>query len=238
MPDVGGRTIEGGRLGVTARAAALVLAVMLALVLDGPKLGVALALTWGLGAVIHPSAFGVLARPALWSLLVLLVLPTLVIGTPRDIALPFGPAVSSEAVRLAAAMAARSLIIVVAAAGFASRVSVRALTELLEVVGLRGLGFSLGVAVHALPLATRTWTTSARALRLRGGFRQARMRDVTLLSMTVIGNALRHADEVVEAAQARGFDPAGRSGGGPHRWRTDLVWVTAWTLAAAGLLLA
>jgi energy-coupling factor transporter transmembrane protein EcfT len=238
VPDVGGRTIEGGRLGVTARGAALVLSVVLALVLDGPKLGVALVLTWGLGAVIHSSAFRVLARPALWSLLVLLVLPTLVIGTPRDLALPFGLAVSTEAVRLAAAMAARSLIIVVAAAGFASRVSVRALTELLEVVGLRGLGFSLGVAVHALPLATRTWTTSARALRLRGGFRQARMRDVTLLSMTVIGNALRHADEVVEAAQARGFDPARRSGGGPDRWRSDLAWIAAWALVVATLLLA
>jgi energy-coupling factor transporter transmembrane protein EcfT len=220
-------------VGVTARAGALVLAVVLAAATSGVRLGAALALTWLLAVCVHPAAFRVLGRAAVWALLLLLAAPPLIVTTPRDVALPMGAAVSAEAIALALTMTARTLIIVVAAAGFAATVSVRALTELLEVVGLRGLGFSLGVAVHALPLARRTWTTSARALRLRGGFRRSRLRDAALLCMTVVGNALRHADEVVEAALARGFAPGRRRREPPARWRSDLGWMAIWTAIAA-----
>jgi energy-coupling factor transporter transmembrane protein EcfT len=135
-------------------------------------------------------------------------------------------------------MLARSLIIAVAATGFASTVSVRELSDLLEVIGLRGLGFSLGVAVHAMPVARRTWATSARALRLRGGFRHQWARDAGLLCMTVVGNALRHADEVVEAAQARGFSADRCSRTKPQHWRTDAAWLTGVVALAFVLLFA
>lgn len=236
MPERRPDLPDDGRVGVTARVGALVIAIAAAIASSGFRLGVMWGLAWLLAAILHPAGFRVLRHWLLWVILILLVLPPLAVTVPRDVGLPMGMAVSRDAVVLALSMLARSLIIVVAASGFAATVSVRDLTDFLEVGGLRGLGFSLGVAVHALPVARQTWATSARALRLRGGFRRARIRDTMLLGMTVIGNALRHADEVVESAMARGFAPERRRGAPPPRWRSDLAWLAVW-LATAGLVL-
>lgn len=224
------------RPGSVARVGALVIAVVLIVLAEGASLAVATAVCLSGSAVLHPAGFALLRRPALWILLVLLALPPLLVTTPRDISLVAGIAVSSAGVAVALAMVARSLVIAVAATGFVATVSARELTQLFEVIGLRGLGFSLGVAVHALPLATRTWATSSRALRLRGGFRKNRVGDLALLAMTVIGNALRHADEVVEAAHARGFAPGRHAPVAPAGWQRDLVWVAMWVLIAAAVL--
>ncbi len=232
MPDRQPELPADGGVGVTARAGALVIAVAAVIASAGIRLGLIAALAWLLAAALHPAGFRVLRSRLLWLVLVLLVLPPLLVTEPRDIGLGAGLAVSSHAVALALTMVARALVIVVAAAGFAATVTVRGLADLLETAGLRGLGFSLGVAVHALPVARQTWSTSARALRLRGGFRQARVRDTMLLAMTVIGNSLRHADEVVEAATARGFAPERRRGTPPPRWRTDLIWIAVWAATA------
>jgi energy-coupling factor transporter transmembrane protein EcfT len=219
-----------------ARVGALVIAVVLIVLADDARLGVATAVCLSGSLLLHPAGFALLRRPVLWVLLTLLALPPLLVTTPRDIGLVAGMAVSSAGVRIALAMLARSVVIAVAAAGFVATVSARELTQLFESVGLRGLGFSLGVAMHALPLATRTWATSARALRLRGGFGRHRVGDLALLAMTVIGNALRHADEVVEAAQARGFAADRHQPVAPAGWRGDLVWVVVWALTAAAIL--
>ncbi len=224
-------------IGVTGRAGALVLCVALCVAVTGAKLAVAATLAWLLAAALHPSGFRVLRRPSLWAILGVLVVPILVFSVPRDVGLPWGLAASREGLTLAFTVLVRSLVIVVAAAGFGATVSVRDLTTLFEAVGLRGLGFALGVAVHTLPLAQQTWTTSARALRLRGGFRRAPARDAGLLGMTVIGNALRHADEVVEAAMARGFAPDARRRVAPARWQSDLAWLAAGAAVAATILL-
>lgn len=231
-----GLPADGG-IGVTARAGALVIAVAAVVASAGIRLGIIAVLAWLLAAILHPAGFRVLRSRLLWVVLVMLVLPPLAVTEPRDLVLGAGMAVSSHAVALALTMVARALVIVVAATGFAATVTVRDLADLLETAGLRGLGFSLGVAVHALPVARQTWTTSARALRLRGGFRQARVRDTMLLAMTVIGNALRHADEVVEAATARGFAPDRRRGTPPPRWRSDLVWLAVWAATAILVIL-
>lgn len=221
--------------GVIARLGALVAAVLLAVVADGHTLGVVFVLCGALAVLMHPAGFRILGRPALWVLLAALALPPLLLTSPRDLDLPLGLAVSGAGVALAVSMAARSLVIAVAAAGFEATVSVRELTGLFEFAGLRGLGFSLGVAVHALPVARQTWATSARALRLRGGLRWHWARDVALLGMTVVGNALRHADEVVEAAHARGFSPDRHERTPPDHWQADLVWIAV--LAAAAVMI-
>jgi energy-coupling factor transporter transmembrane protein EcfT len=235
-PD--GRRRSRAALGAVGRTGFLLIAVLLATATTGWRLAVALGCCWTISLVVHPSGFLVLRRLTLWGLLTLLALPPLLLLTPRDIALPLGLAVSVEGCDLALTMLARSLMIVVAAAGFASTVSVHDVTGVLEMVGLRGLGFSLGVAVHALPLARQTWATSARALRLRGGFRHHWVRDVALLAMTVVGNALRHADEVVEAAQARGFSPDRPERTRPDRWRSDVAWLIVLTGLACVLAFA
>ena len=223
--------------GVVARVAALAFAVALAAATGGARLAVAAVLTLLGALLLHPAGFRVLGRTALWVFLLLLSLPPLVFTTPRDLALVGGLAVSSDGLLLAAAVVTRATMIAVAAAGFVATVPMRALADAFESCGLRGLGFALGVALHALPLTTRTWTTSARALRLRGGFRTHRVRDLGLLTMSVVGNALRHADEVVEAAQARGFTPGRRQVPPPDGWRRDLIWVTAWIGLAAVVLI-
>lgn len=217
--------------GVVARVGALIMSVAFAAAADGVRLAVVACCSLGGGLMLHPAGFRVLGRRPLWVILLLLVLPPVVVTTPRDLAIGV-LALSSDGVTLAAGILTRSIVIAVAAAGFTATVSARGLADLFEWCGLRGLGFSLGVATHALPLATRTWATSARALRLRGGFRTQRLRHLVLLTMTVIGNALRHADEVVEAAQARGFAPGRRQAPPPEGWRRDLVWIAAWASLA------
>jgi energy-coupling factor transporter transmembrane protein EcfT len=226
------------RPGPVARCAALLMAVGLVVATAGTRLNVAAAACLLVALFLHPAGFSVLRRPMLWGLLTLLVLPPLVFTTPREVPLPAGLAVASAGLRLAWAMLVRTVVVAVAAAGFAATVSARELTGLFEAVGLRGLGFSLGVAVHTLPLATRTWTTSARALRLRGGFRRRWAGDLMRLAMTVIGNALRHADEVVEAAQARGFSPDRARREAVPGWPADLGWIAAWMAMTALVLLA
>jgi energy-coupling factor transporter transmembrane protein EcfT len=104
-------------------------------------------------------------------------------------------------------MALRATAIIVAVSGFAESVSISELAMLLERAGLKGLGFALGVAVNVLPLLQETATTAFQALRLRGGFRRARLRAMRLLLVTIIVNSLRHADNIICAAEARAFSP-------------------------------
>ena len=70
---------------------------------------------------------------------------------------------------------------------------------------MRGLGFTLGVAVNLLPAlersSGRTWDT----LRMRGGLRHRRRLTLRLATLTVMSNALRRADEIAIAAETRGF---------------------------------
>jgi energy-coupling factor transporter transmembrane protein EcfT len=103
-------------------------------------------------------------------------------------------------------MALRAAGIVVAVAGFARSVSALELAGLLERAGLKGLGFSLGVAVNMLPTVRETGISTWQALRLRGGFRGQRIHALRLLFVGIIANSLRHADDIVNAAEARAFN--------------------------------
>jgi energy-coupling factor transporter transmembrane protein EcfT len=224
------------RPGVVGRVGGLILAVAFVAFADGARLAVATLLCLAASAVWHPLGYRVLGRRAVWLFLLLLVLPPIAFTAPRTLELG-ALAVSGDGLALAATVLARAVVIAVAAAGFAATVSARALADMFEWCGLRGVGFALGVAIHALPRTTHIWTTSARALRLRGGFRAHRVRDLALLAMTVVGNALRHADEVVEAAQARGYAPGRRQVPPPDGWHRDLAWLGVWSSLAAFVLL-
>ena len=102
-------------------------------------------------------------------------------------------------------MALRALAVLVAASGFAASVSISELSALMERAGAKGLGFAIGVAVNVLPTIQETLTNAYQALRLRGGFRRERLKALRCLLVTVIANSLRHADDVVSAAEARAF---------------------------------
>jgi energy-coupling factor transporter transmembrane protein EcfT len=224
--------------GAAARMALLAVTVGTVVAADGWRLAASAGVFLLLAAALHPAGFRVWRRLALWILLTALALPPLVFGSPRDLVIVAGVAVARDALWLAGALIVRAAVIAVASAGFAATVSGQALTDVFEAVGLRGVGFSLGVAMHALPTTVSTWSTAARALRLRGGFRDHALRDAGLLAITVIGNALRHADEVVEAAYARGFSPDRPAPGSRVRWRGDAVWTVLWLGLAAVLLFA
>lgn len=91
-------------------------------------------------------------------------------------------------------------------------VSIRGLSpgemvRLFEGVGLKGLGFALGVALNLLTTLGATIEAAYHTIRLRGGHRRPWLA-LKLLLITTIANALRYGDDVVKAASARGFDPA------------------------------
>jgi energy-coupling factor transporter transmembrane protein EcfT len=104
-------------------------------------------------------------------------------------------------------MGARAVVIVVAVQGLTASIDISSLAGLFERLGFHGLGFSLGVALNLLPAlqgaAAHAWYT----LKMRGGLRRKRWRGLQLLAITVVTNALRRAEEIALAAEARGFTP-------------------------------
>jgi energy-coupling factor transporter transmembrane protein EcfT len=109
-------------------------------------------------------------------------------------------------------MALRALCLTVAFSVALSALSVSEMARLFETVGLKGLGFALGVALNLLPTLRETSETAYHTLRLRGGFRRRPWQALKLFLVTVIANALRHSDDVVNAAAARAFEPTVRRG--------------------------
>jgi energy-coupling factor transporter transmembrane protein EcfT len=107
-------------------------------------------------------------------------------------------------------MALRALCLTVAFSVALDALSVSEMARLFEMVGLKGLGFALGVALNLLPTLRETATTAYHTLRLRGGFRRRPWQTLKLFLVTVIANALRHSDDVVNAAAARAFEPTVR----------------------------
>jgi energy-coupling factor transporter transmembrane protein EcfT len=193
-----------GRLGTFGHLAGF-LAVLLAAVRFGDARAIlALALALVLALLFHPAALRVARSRTAWAFAAaLLVSGALWLG-PHD--LRAGPvAVSSAGLAAGLWMAVRALAILIATRGLAVSTSPGELAALLERVGLRWLGFTLGVAVNLLPelerSSRRTWDT----LRMRGGLRHRRRAALRLATLTVMSNALRRAEEIAVAAEARGF---------------------------------
>jgi energy-coupling factor transporter transmembrane protein EcfT len=217
-------------LGVPGRLACLAAVLLAAVAGDGWRAAFALALALGLSAAFHPRALGPMRAYAALMVVLLLVPAALMGGPPFRAAGPVR--LSVPGLRLGAEMAARALSILVAAAGFAATVPVVAVASLLDRVGLRGLGFALGVAVNMLPVLQASAATTWQAFRQRGGLRRRPLRSVRLLLATVVSETLRRADEVVAAAHARGFGTARRP---PAivRGRFDLALAAALTAVVA-----
>ncbi len=114
---------------------------------------------------------------------------------------------SSIAVINGAQMTLHAVVILIAADGLSSSVNIIEVAGLFERGGLRGLGFSIGVATNLLPDLRQSSLNAWHSLRMRGGLRAQWWRGVQLLLLTIISNALRHADEIVLAADVRAFRP-------------------------------
>lgn len=114
---------------------------------------------------------------------------------------------SSASVVNGVLMTLRAVVILMAADGLSNSVSIVEVAGLFERGGLRGLGFSIGVATNLLPDLRHSSLTAWHSLRMRGGLRAQWWRGVQLLVLTIISNALRHAEEIVLASEVRAFRP-------------------------------
>jgi energy-coupling factor transporter transmembrane protein EcfT len=127
-------------------------------------------------------------------------------GDTPDLAI-MGLSISSLAVISGIQMTLRAAVILLAADGLSSSVNIVEVAGLFERSGLRGLGFSLGVATNLLPDLRQSGMNAWYSLRMRGGLRSQWWRGLQLLVLTVFSNALRHAGQIVLAAEVRAFRP-------------------------------
>ena len=161
-----------------------------------------------------------LRRPRFWTLsLSALAIGPLVLGE-KDLAWGW-LCLSRDGFWMGLWMALRALCLTVALSVALNALSVSEMARLFETVGLKGLGFALGVALNLLPTLQETSEAAYHTLRLRGGFRRCPWQALKLFLITVIANALRHSDDVVNAAAARGFEPTVRWGEPVRPQRAD-----------------
>jgi len=138
------------------------------------------------------------------ALLALLILPPLFLVGTYDRHL-WGIPYSSQGAMTSMQIALRFLAMMAAIDGFTETVEIVTLAGLFERLGLKGLGFSLGVAFNLLPALRQSSVNAWYSLRMRGGFRHHRRQALQNLLMTITTGALRRAEEIGLAAEARAF---------------------------------
>lgn len=214
-----------------------VVTAVLAVLSSGAKVVPVLGGTLLFAALFCRDALRLLTRWQLWLFILLtLLLSPFIIGE-KDISL-WGLGVSGEGFWAGLWMTVRALSIALSASIFATAVSVPQVAQLFERVGLKGLGFAVGVAANMLPTIQETMETAYHALRLRGGFRRHRLETARLLLVSIIAGSLRRGDDVVSAAEARAFDPSRSQRPSVSASRADLALVAITSLLGAALLLA
>lgn len=207
------RAAQIGTPGHLAIFASMVAAVLAA---SPARMPVAAGLCLALAVVLYPTAFRRLLKVRWLLFLLLLALPQVFLGGEGGLA-------------AAGAAALRALVVLVAINGLARSVNVVEVAGLLERLGLTGLGFAMGVAVNLLPALLDSARSGWYSLKMRGGLRRQWWRGLQLLFLTVVTNAIRRAEDIALAAEARAYTPE-RSRVQPlKRGRLD------WAVAAAGL---
>ncbi|MBS1251585.1 MAG: Energy-coupling factor transporter transmembrane protein EcfT [Anaerolineales bacterium] len=223
------------RLGTPGYLSCLVFSLIVAVLAQGWRASIACGLSVTLAAVFYPAGLEPLRSRRLWLFVAFLLVPAALLAAPKDLAVG-GVSLSRHGLVAGIQMAFRAVTILIAVSGFAASVSVSELSGLLERAGLRGLGFALGVAFNMLPVVRETAANAYQALRLRGGFQRQRLRTLRLLLVTVVVNSLRHADDIVNAAEARAFSPDRARPLPVTRERSDLALAGVLVLLALALL--
>ncbi len=132
-----------------------------------------------------------------------------------------GVAFNRASLSMGLEMAGRALTLTLAFSLGLSALSLSDLTALFDRLGLRGLGFALGVAMNLLKTLREMAAVTFETIRLRGGLRRPVMA-VRLFLVTLVSNTLRCGDQIVDAASVRAFDPNSGGSSVPHpatRWR-------------------
>jgi energy-coupling factor transporter transmembrane protein EcfT len=103
-------------------------------------------------------------------------------------------------------MAGRALSLTLAFSLGLSVLSLSDLMALFDRVGLRGLGFALGVAMNLLKTLESMARVTFETIKLRGGLRRPLVA-LRLFLVTLVSNTLHYGDQIVDAAAMRAFDP-------------------------------
>ncbi len=160
-----------------------------------------------LGA-LHPASLKRLLDLRMLVLLGLLFFMNLFFGGGEVDGALFGIRLSTANLLSGLQMVLCAALILLASANLAASVDISEVAGLLERLGMRGLGFSVGVATNLLPDLYRSSGNAWNSLRMRGGLRARWLRGLQLLFITVLANAIRHSEEIVLAAESRAYDPA------------------------------
>ena len=139
-------------------------------------------------------------------LMAIITLPPLFLLGEVDSTL-LGVGYSREGLRAAYQIALRFLVVMGAVEGFTNAVDISSIAGMLERLGLKGLGFSMGVALNLLPSMKKSTTQSWNTLKMRGGLRKKWWRGLRLFALTSLSNGLMRAEEIALAAEARAFSP-------------------------------
>jgi energy-coupling factor transporter transmembrane protein EcfT len=180
---------------------------------------------------IYPLRWRRLLRLRWLVLLLTLAVPPLLFAGQADYRI-LGVGISAEGAQAALQVALRLLVMLVVVEGFTNAVDVATMAGLFERIGFQGLGFALGVALNLLPALQGSAANAWHSLWLRGGLRRRRWRALRLLLVTVLCNALRRAEEIALAAEARAFSPERARPGPLQAGRFDRL-----AVALAGLSL-
>ena len=224
------------RLNPGSYLAFLVWALLLVALLPDARLGPLLALVVAFGWLNGGGGLRALSSHRFW----LFILSTLAV-TPFILGEPdvrWGILHLSRAgLETGLWMAMRAATLMLAFGASVAALSVAQMIHVFDELGLRGLGFALGVALNAGPVLRDTVEAGYHTLRLRGGLRRP-AQATRLFLVTVIANSLRYGDDVVQAASARAFDPAARAPQGePILGRVDGAFIAGLAALGVGLLL-
>lgn len=157
-------------------------------------------------AVVYPRSFKRLVRPRWLVMIAFLAIPPVFFLGDLDRSL-WGIPYSSLGLVSSTQIMLRIVVVLVSVDGFTSSVDIASIAGLLERFGLRGLGFSMGVALNLLPSLQTAALNTWHSLWMRGGLRAQRWRGIRLLLLTIITNALRRTEEIALAAEGRAFCP-------------------------------
>jgi len=230
-------TVNTTVLGTTGYLAVFLWSLLLVILTPVERLPYAAGLCLLVAALLYPSAFRRLLRIRWFILLgILVAINAFWLGDTDQTLwrIPY----SSNGLTTGLQMALRALVILVAVDGFSSRADISEIAGLLERIGLRGLGFSLGVAFNLLPGLRQSATNAWHSLRMRGGLRRKRWVGLQYLVVTVISNALRRAEDIALAAEARAFRPELARGipVKPGRWDNPVIILCSFVVIAFMLI--
>jgi energy-coupling factor transporter transmembrane protein EcfT len=197
---------SGRRIGTPGYLALLIWTFVLIFFLPQPLASMAAGAVLTASLLAYADAFRRLLRWRWLLLMTLLIVPNALWMYDRDLTVAGIPC-SGTGLVAGLRMALRALVVILVIDIFSSHVEITEVAGLLERLGLKGLGFSMGIAVNLLPSLRESSEHTWHSLRMRGGLRAQRWQALRFLSITVITNALHRAEEIALAAETRAFAP-------------------------------